>query len=94
MINKEAVIFLLNKTLGIRFLSTDSSALILLLFIKLHFFVRLYKTVTVFFIIAVPVLDYGIKIYDATAKKTSFKSASSGLLIFLVIMSVCLTSKN
>ena len=34
------------------------------------------------------------KIYDATITKTSFKIASSGLLIFFVFMSVCLTSRN
>ena len=34
------------------------------------------------------------KMYDATVAKTSFKIASSGFLIFFVIMSVCLTSKN
>ena len=34
------------------------------------------------------------KICDATVTKTSFKIASSGLLIFFVVMSACLTSKN
>ena len=34
------------------------------------------------------------KICDATVTKTSFKIASSGLLIFFVVMSDCLTSKN
>ena len=34
------------------------------------------------------------KIYDATVTKTSFNIASSGLSIFFVIMSVCLTLKN
>ena len=34
------------------------------------------------------------KIYDATVTKTSFKIASSGLLLFFVIMSACQTSKN
>ena len=34
------------------------------------------------------------KICDATVTKTSFKIAISGLLIFFVIMSACLTSKN
>ena len=34
------------------------------------------------------------KICDATVTKTSFKIASSGLLILFVVMSACLTSKN
>ena len=34
------------------------------------------------------------KIYDATVTKTAFKIASAGLVIFFVIMSVCLISKN
>ena len=34
------------------------------------------------------------KIYDATVTKTSFKIASSGLLIFFVIMSICLNLRN
>ena len=34
------------------------------------------------------------KICDATVTKTSFKIASSGVLIFFVVMSACLTSKN
>ena len=34
------------------------------------------------------------KICDATVTRTSFKIASSGLLIFFVVMSACLTSKN
>ena len=34
------------------------------------------------------------KICDSTVTKTSFKIASSGLLIFFVVMSACLTSKN
>ena len=34
------------------------------------------------------------KICDAKVTKTSFKIGSSGLLIFFVIMSACLTSTN
>ena len=34
------------------------------------------------------------KICDATVTKTSFKIASSGLLIVFVVMSACLSSKN
>ena len=34
------------------------------------------------------------KICDATVTKTSFKIESLGLLIFFVLMSACLTSKN
>ena len=43
-------------------------------------------------LLKLPIRDF--KICDATVTKTSFKIASSGLLIFFVVMSACLTSKN